>query len=568
MHYDLEILETKTRESTLKINNYFIHSKYDPIKEANQLADRLYKPHQAHILFGYGCGHLLRAIAKVRKFDEIIILIEPLLEHEKIKIENIPSNTLIFGKDVLENFEFFLGEFTADYRVSYNVICLANYDKLFVSEYKLLLSKVKDVQMKNQVNDYTSIYFSKMWQKNFIENIFHLSKDHSLNVLENAYNHPVVIASGGPSLNKQLTILKENREKMILIAAGSTINSLLKEGIEPDYVVSIDGGVPNYNHFKNLNLESAKIIYTMQSHPGVRKAFRNKGYVVDLKGHPLLSKYMKEQLNVNLPLFEGGGTVAHIAFSIAQYISSGPIALIGQDLAYTNNITHATANLHTKEINDQYLKQKNAFKTLGFDDKEVWTSPVFYSMKLEFEDLIKINYPKNKFFNCTEGGLVLNGYEQLGFKEFCVTYLHEQITIIPPTSKKEHSFKAINFLKKEIKLYDELQSILLTAIGTVKSNPSNTIFTQGVLKKLDKLDANIHDIIYKLPIESLLSPITLKVMKNYLPKLNETKDEEFLRVKNQSMDFYKHLIEATKLAKQYTTEIIDKYVDNEETSDE
>ncbi len=563
MTYNVEVLKAKSGINTLKINNQYIHSSYDPIKEAERLAQQKYVPHQAHIIFGYGCGYLVNAVASFRKYNEIIIVVEPLLEREEIIVEELPSNTIIFGKDVLDNFEFYLSEFTVDYRIAYNVICLTKYDNLFPKDYKLLLSKVKDVQMKNQINDITSIYFSKDWQKNFLENIYHLSNDLSLNELRNRYSAPVVIASGGPSLNKQLSILKKYRNQIILIAAGSTINSLLKAEIEPDYVVSIDGGIPNYNHFKSLKLEKTQLIYTMQNHPGVREAFQREGFAVDLKGHPLFSKYIREKLNVNLPLFEGGGTVAHIAFSVAQFITSGPIALIGQDLAYTNNESHAAANAGSRELTEAYLEKKRAFKTEAFHGGEVWTTPVFYSMKLEFEDLIKIKYPENEFFNCTEGGLALQGYKQLSFSKFCEKFACTQVNVVETTNKKLVKYNASQILSGELSIYDNLDSLLVNAIQLLKGNKSNQFFEQKVLKKLDDIDKKLNEYFKQLPIESLLAPITLKVMGNYLAEIGETKEEEFNRVKNQSLDFYKNLREAIVFAKENTKEIINKHMENE-----
>lgn len=557
--YDHEYIQAKTGVNSLIINGYFIHSKYDPIKEAEKLAEKLYVPHQAHIIFGYGCGYLVKALAEKREFDEIIIVVEPFITLDTIEVESLPSNTMVFGEDVLKDFEVFLSEFTVDYRTLYNVVCLSNYDKLFPEQYKQLLTKVKDVQTKNQVNDYTAIYFSKEWQKNFLENLFHLSNDYSLKELKDVYTAPVVVAAGGPSLSKQLPMIKKYRGQMILIAAGSTVNSLLKEGIEPDYVASIDGGIPNYNHFKGLALQQAKIVYTMQHHPGVREAFLSKGYGVDLKGHPLLSKFIQEQLNVELPLFEGGGTVAHLAFSIAQYISSGPIALVGQDLAYTNNSTHAAANRNGRIIDEVYLKMKHAFQTKSYDGGLVWTTPVFYSMKLDFEDLIKVQPPKNKFFNCTEGGLVLEGYEQIPFQTFCETYFDGNEVEALKEHPFEPAFHAFDMLKQQKKLYNKLNRMLDDAISSLLQDKSVVAFGAKLLKKLDQTDEKIQEILHQLPVESLLAPITMKVLRNYLPKIGETKEEEFKRVKSQSLDFYKNLKEALQLSKQYTEEVIQKY---------
>ncbi len=40
MLYDVEYLESKTGDETLKINNMLIHSKYNPRREAEQICQK------------------------------------------------------------------------------------------------------------------------------------------------------------------------------------------------------------------------------------------------------------------------------------------------------------------------------------------------------------------------------------------------------------------------------------------------------------------------------------------------------------------------------------------------
>lgn len=146
------------------------------------------------------------ALREQMKFDEVIIIIDPLSEliiREEHKELNILSEVAI------ENFEFVVKHFAADTRTTFNIICASNYDKLFPELYKDLLLKIKGIQYQNRTNDYTLLRYANQWQVNFVKNLYHLSDDFSLNELEQVYNCPVVIASGGPSLSKQLPQLKK-----------------------------------------------------------------------------------------------------------------------------------------------------------------------------------------------------------------------------------------------------------------------------------------------------------------------------------------------------------------------
>lgn len=88
-----------------------------------------------------------------------------------------------------------------------------------------------------------------------------------------------------------------------------------------------------------------------------------------------------------------------------MYITTGPIALIGQDLAYTENLTHANNNKNQKSVDDSYFKKRNAFQVEGYFDDLVMTDYVFYSMKNSFEQIHKKIKHSASIFNCTEGGL-------------------------------------------------------------------------------------------------------------------------------------------------------------------
>lgn len=562
MQISTERHRAKNGENTLKINEYFIHSKYNPMREATQIVEKNYCPHHAHVFFGYGCGYLVQALLKVRQFNETIIVVDPLFDGviEKPKSK---ANVFYFESKILNDFEFYLSDLTAQVRISYKVVCLSNYDKIFPNEYKLLLSKVKDFQNRNLVNDYTILKYSEVWHSNFLENMIHLEKDNSATVLKKVYKEAVVIVSGGPSLAKQIPLLKKYRNKLILVCAGSTINSLIAEEIEPDYVATIDGGDPNYQHFKGIKLKDARIVYTMQSHPLVRESFEKLGYVVATNGSAMSERYLKEELKIEIPTFIGGASVAHVAFNFAKFITTGPVALIGQDLAYTDNLTHANTNKFARNIDEQFIKEKQAFKITSYYGENIWTSPALNSMRLEFEDIIKFDPPENLLFNCTEGGAKINGYTHMSFKDFCEIYASkEEIKILNHDEINNH-YNVSQSFQKELDLYNQLLEMLNNAIKILKNNKGSNQFDINTMKKLQKLEKKIQNIINKLTIEPLISPVVMHTLRNYLPKINETEKEAYLRTFAQMEDMYHSLREKTDVAKKVLKEIIEKREKNE-----
>jgi len=557
----VEFLQAKNGDETLKINEYFIHSKYNPIKEAEQLVDRQYTPHHTHIIFGYGCGYIVEALLKRRSFEENIIVVDPLFNNQTLELKHQASNLFAFNSKVIPIFELYINEIAANTRVSFKTICTPNYEKVFPNEYKELLKKIVDLQYKNRTNDYTLIRYAKEWQRNFIENLRNLNEDCTIEKLHKQYNCPVVIASGGPSLTKQIPFIKKYRNNMILISAGSTTNSLLSNDIEPDYVVTIDGGEPNYNHFKQLDLKNAEIIYSMQNHYKVRGSFSQRGYLIGTHSFNKLSNYLEKELNLKLPTLEYGGSVAHAAFNIAHYISSGPIALIGQDLAYTDNLTHAANNKNARKIDEAFIKEQEAFQVEGYYGEPVWTNPVFQSMKLDFEALIMVRKPDAPYFNCTEGGIKINGFEHLTFEGFLKKFASDtKISKVTKVNDTSLYLDIHDKLKQILNNLNELNELLNKGLTIVKKIESLNQIDQKALKKLDSIEKKVNKLLDKIPMEPMTNSITIDILNHYLPVENETTIETYKRVNRQTKALYTQLQDAIN----YTEQCIKNVLENSE----
>lgn len=560
--YNIEEITAKTGDPVLRIDGYLLHSKYNPITEAKKFADEQYKMHHTHILFGYGKGYIVDEIVEKLKHNESIIIIDPLVEAGLIKIDERHHRNPIYywGPSAVNTLAYHINQLATAKETEIKFMISFNYDKLFKEELKNTLEIIRDFQQKSIINQNTIFFFADKWQKNLLENVSSVVEDHTLEQLHLKYDKPVVVASGGPSLTKQLPLLKKIKEDVLIIAAGSTINSLLAENIEPDFVVSMDGGEPNYHHFKDLYLKNTRLIYSVFNHPLIRQSFENKAFTFVMNDQVSLVKYFKNKFDINLPRIVGGGTVAHYSLSIAQYISSGPIAMIGQDLAYTNNKTHAANNKHEQSINKE---DENLMEVEGYYNDKVITSKVLYSMKTTFEEMAKFYPPSVPVFNCTEGGLKINGYNQISFKEFCEQYVSEtsknddfSLDSLPIINRGSEDI--IKNLTEEITIYNKLINILTEALLALKKNGLETKFSDKTLKKLNKVDEKLSELYPKVQMDFIVTPIVLEVKQAFLERDNENEFEKFKRVYDQSHTLYSKLLTVTKSSKSNTKEWLEK----------
>lgn len=534
----IEELLSKDNLPILKINGYYIHSRYNPLKEAQKVIEKKYKPHNFQIIFGYGSGYLVDALLDFQKYNETLIIIDPLLDNSNIQIAERHKKLLFVNANDIDKMEDILIYLKSEVRTEFNIFCTNNYDKLFPVEYKELLQKIRNIQEANRVNDNTMVLFSEKWQENLVMNLNFANKDTSIIHLKNKFEYPLVIASSGPSLSKQIEVLKKYRKKLIVISAGSTINILLNEGIQPDFIVTIDGGEANYNHFKNLEINNSTLIYSLQNHPKIRDSFKNQAFICNIKGQENFSNYVNKFFKQEIPSLIAGSTVANLAFSFAQYISSGPIAFIGQDLAFTDNLTHAVGHNHVKEINTN-MNSENVLVE-GYYGEKVATSASMNSMRLAFERMILVQPPKNIFYNCTEGGAKIKGYKQIAFNSFCEKYAISEDFQIKNSLYEPllNSNDIKNNFKEDLKIVHHIKKYCERALKTIAQDYSINKFKSSTLKKLDQIDLELSKLSKEITLDNLLTPTILAVKTQYLEKGAETLNQKFKRIKEQNIEFY------------------------------
>ncbi|QEA00658.1 DUF115 domain-containing protein [Lysinibacillus fusiformis] len=557
---DLEIiyLETKNEKPNVKVNGYYLHSNYNPEAEAEKYINNNYKEGYLNILFGYGLGYIANAIAK--KYDNTDILVyDPLFSSLNIENKDEIEGVFLDLQDFCNRSEDYIAEF--DRKV--NILLSPNYDKIFNKEYKEFLDYIRHIQIEDIVNENTIRFFGDLWQENYIMNLHYVHKDLSLKELYNKYDCPVILASGGPSLTKQLPLLKKIKDKCLIISAGSTINSLLAADIIPDYVVTMDGGESNYLHFKNIKNWDFDLIYGLGNAWKIERDFKGNRYSFCFYGEDSIKKRIKEGLGKDLPMLSTGGTVAITALEVASKISTGPIAIIGQDLAYTNNKSHAENNKRYSKLNDEFYKKDMVFDVEGYYGEPVKTNHQFNSMRKSLEKLYQILQHHHKIYNCTEGGVKINGMPQLDFKAFCENYINPNPTNITKLEfQKDINANEANykeFMNQEIEVYLKIKKLLVNAIHLLKEERNNTVFTTSTLKKLDKIDSKLKEYYPQVIMERIVDPITMDVMRMTTDNKQSEGIDKFKQIYKQNMYLYENMLEATEKSLKFTRIALDEF---------
>lgn len=557
---NIQYLETKEENKTVEVNGYLLHSKYKPVKEATDHFKKSFKAGQVYVLFGIGLGYIVEVLESNQVKKENIIIIDPLFQELRSMMQIDISNIDVLSEVSSLKIENVLSSKIKNYERNIQVICSPNYDKLFPHEYKSVLENVRNFQKNNQVLENTTYNFSEIWQKNYIYNLMELDKSTSFENLKGKYTVPIIVASGGPSLSKNLPIVREYRNKMILVASGSTINTLLAAGIPPDYVVSVDGGEANYVHFKNINQKEIKLIYNLSSNYKIQEDWKNEKYAILDSGDLEVQKYIKKVFDITIPCIPGGASVANFAFSCALNMTTGPVALIGQDLAYTNNETHAHNNKHYKKIDEEYMQERGMFEVEGFYGDKVLTDGAFFLMKQGFERLYTYLSDGRVIYNCTEGGARIKNMPQQSFKTFCEKYMLEEKSIYLTEEKNIIDRKKVcKSLEKELKLFDNVEKNLKKIEKLIKENTTTFLNRPAIVAKLNSVDQDIIKLKQSSMINYILDPIILNIMTKFKEKDNETWEEKNNRIYKQNKFLYANLLIVIVEVKGYLQKVLEEF---------
>ncbi|MCI9530819.1 MAG: motility associated factor glycosyltransferase family protein [Lachnospiraceae bacterium] len=357
-------------------------------------------------------------------------------------------------------------------------LILPNYDVLFTEKIVDYMRIRRDIVLNEVLQFNTKEIFSHIMVRNLFSNVKYLCDGYKTTQLVEVIPRdiPGIVVAAGPSLNKNIQELKHAKGKAFIIAVDTAMKPLLDAGIEPDMFAVIDAMKP----LELVKIEKARSIplltmlnaapEVLDYHTGM-KFFFNQGYEFAEK---IFRKSKWKEGEVSC-----GGSVATSVFSLLYKIGINTIILVGQDLAYTDNKSHADGTFH--EVMEQVDTSK--FRMVeGNYEKEVPTRSDFkvfidwYNMYIEGCK----NYREGfRVINATEGGAKINNTEVMALKDAIEKECTKEVDIqaclrqLPPMLDEEGRTWAV----------EHLQSMPKEFVGVSKE--ANKIKKQYL--KLDKI---------------------------------------------------------------------------------
>ncbi|EGS0701922.1 motility associated factor glycosyltransferase family protein [Campylobacter jejuni] len=340
-----------------------------------------------------------------------------------------------------------------------------------------------------------------------------------LNERKNKFDNAIVV-SAGPSLAKQLPLLKAYQDKAVIFCADGALSMLEKEGIVPDYVTNLDYSDWSIKFFQNKeNLKQSIIALECATHPNVVRSLKAENCMIVLRNKAL---YQRFNLN-DFGYIDTGTHVSHFSYTLALALGFKNIIMIGQDLAFDEE-----GNSHSKGFSygEQFNGEKTVptLKTQAYAGKgEVLTHITWNDYRIKLEYLFACNEQKAKFYNATEGGVRINFTEELSFKECCEKLLTKEKPKfdIPKSLTKNRSDKLLVKFKEKIQKDQDNAKRFLDDALALKQILESILSKDFILplEFLEKVYQNIENFNHSLDADEFIQDEVLRGAFAYRGKM-------------------------------------------------
>lgn len=263
-------------------------------------------------------------------------------------------------------------------------------------------------------------------------------------------NVPAIIVAAGPSLDKNVHLLKNVKGKAFIMVVDAALRAVIKAGVQPDIVCTIDSNSPD-RFFDQMDLKD--IVWCCNRGTKISLLQRDK----DIFYYGFYTREWNEKLKqvagFEYPEIKSGGSVATEAFMLAQYLGFKKLVFIGQDLAFTNGQSHTKGIEDALGDNDEYIKNRYLVQVEGINGKMLDTDFQMWYYKQWIEKAIKHYENELTVIDATEGGAKIEGAINCTLEEVVQTDCKKELDIyqmekkLPPVFNEKQREELLSYLR-------------------------------------------------------------------------------------------------------------------------
>jgi len=567
---DVEFLEARdgNRYMQIKKDNNLIRlgSSYNPVREAVQWASQYsfvqYK--NVVVMFGLGCGHFANALRELMQNSDRLIIYEPVSDVFFRILHEVDMTKLIKA----DNVSFVVGE--PDKAGLYDIVSIfvhwsnveymkavvhPGYDKAFADEYSAYVKEMNSVIGSIKVEGNTESFFGCDVANNTVHNLKYVMNANYLADFVGVFDKDTVgvVVAAGPSLDKNIQVLHDMKEKAVIFATDTSLKRLYEENIVPDFVVSVDPRKPRWM-FENVGFENIPFLCKIDSNFEAMDI--HQGHKIFVNPSEFF-KNMFQYAGMEYDVEKSGGSVATMTFALCYTLRIKNIVLIGQDLAYQGGFSHAGKK------NMEIMNEENTITYVKGNYEERVKTRGDWLIYLEwYERMIKSIPEGVRVINATEGGAYIEGTELMTLREVCDTMCVEdkRITeVIENVLSKSHEDKRDKILEffeqcvKDIKaMKQDFEKAVTLCNRFERKYEKSRILTSELIKCMKDI-SRINKRIGDMPVFLLIDEMIKSKDKDSIKGIYEGGNDEY----TSNMNMIRNTRQVFRLSLEALSEIKD-----------
>jgi len=398
------------------------------------------------VFLGFGLGYHLYMFSKIYAnglgskkiliFEEDISLFR--LALEMVDMEEFikhPDIYFFIGNEPEKSFFKIRREILAMdnhiYMRSFKIVPLPSHISLNPEYYTKVVNTVKNASCQMMITAGNDPMDSLLGMENILGNLENIVSNPGINLLYDKFKGmPAITVASGPSLNKNMHLLKEIRDRALIICCDASLQPLINRGIRPHIVVGMERTDGSEYFFEDIpDFEGIYYAFCPLVKSRTFDSFKGKKIIV----HRSFLQF--EWLHHDKGQLLVGPSVANMAFTVAQKLGCDPIILTGQDLALAEDGDTHVQEMPFGECDDYY--HKDILEVEGNNGNPVKTSKTWFHFRKAIEE--DVSYYPGICINATEGGARIRGTKIMRLEEAIEKYCQKKIypeSIIEKNRKK------------------------------------------------------------------------------------------------------------------------------------
>ncbi|MBE5943493.1 MAG: motility associated factor glycosyltransferase family protein [Lachnospiraceae bacterium] len=539
----------------------YLNSTYNPAREAEKyMSDVVGMPDESVLtIIGLANGAFLKEFVKKRIKNVHCVVYEPSIAVFMEVVKSVDITDILADKNVFlvvegiddSHFGLIMSDYIQIYNRNTNVhMILPKYKELFPESCRKIEHILNEQYDRVRAEEVTVTEYGVRCCKNGLYNTKRLVGCRSGRDYVGIFpeNMPVIIVSAGPSLTKNVELLKEAKGKALILVVDTAIPKVISRDIIPDMIISVDYH-KSKKHFNVGDLSDIPFLADMDTNAKVLAHVKPKNLIFN-SSDSLLWARLFEEAGSEICTIESGGSVSTAA--IGHMISWGfrKIILVGQDLALTGNMVHADeeeAKVEDLDMGLAYVKDLEGNDILTRKDYRNyirWIEEIGY----QFRDI--------EIIDATEGGAYKEHTTIMTLRQAIDTYCQEIYDINTLLNKPPVRFVGENYhivtegfnqLKNNMR---NLRKLFLNAAADARMGALMLERGDFNVKELKRINANMANVESKLLASEERIYITKYVadadieMADDMYMEDEDDIKESIRLYKKSEKYYQRISDA------------------------